>query len=138
MRKLLLAVTLSLYVAGCATLPNGQKVFLPTASVANPVTPMSLYDIKATYAIAQAGADAYIQRYRDGHRCTKTALESVTNLCSRRSIVLKMQMADSKAQVALGQVDTFIMNNPTLDASSAIAAAQLAVNAFYTIQQGNP
>jgi hypothetical protein len=138
MRKIILAVTLALSLAGCATLPDGTKVFLPTASVKNPVTSLSLYDIKATYAIAQAGADAYVQRYRDGFRCTKSKLESVTNLCSRRSIVVKMQAADQQAQIALGKADTFIMNNPTIDASSVISAAQLAVNAFYTIQKGNP
>jgi hypothetical protein len=138
MRKGTLVVLLALALTGCVNGPNGTKVFLPTASVVNPVTPTSLYDIKATYAIAQAGADAYIQRYRDGFRCTKTKLESVTNLCSRRSIVLKMRDADLKAGIALGQADTFIMNNPMLDASSLISAAQLAVTAFYQIQQGNP
>ena len=129
MKRIILALTLSLCLAGCAgTLP----------SVKNPVTPTSLYDIKAAYAIAEAGADTYIQRYRDGHRCTKTALESVTNLCSRRSIVLKMQDADRKAQIALGRVDAFVRDNPMLDATSVISAAQSAVAAFYQIQQGNP
>jgi hypothetical protein len=132
------ALMLSFALTGCVNGPNGTKVFLPTASVVNPVTPLSLYDIKATYAIAQVGADTYIQRYRDGFRCTTTKLESVTNLCSRRSIVLKMQDADRKAQVAMGKADTFILNNPTIDASSVISAAQLAVTAFYQIQQGNP
>jgi len=57
MKKLLIVLGLSLSLAGCVNGPNGTKIFLPTASVANPVTPMSLYDLKATYAIAQAGAD---------------------------------------------------------------------------------
>jgi hypothetical protein len=138
MRRIFIALTLSLALSGCVNGPNGTKIFLPTASVANPVTPMSLYDIKATYAIAQAGADTYVQRYRDGFRCTTTKLESVTNLCSRRSIVVKMQNADRTAQIAMGRADTFISNNPTIDASAVIAAAQSAVTAFYQIQQGNP
>ena len=138
MKRAILTVLFAASLAGCATLPNGTKVFLPTASIANPVTPTSMYDIKATYAIAQAGADTYIQRYRDGFRCTKTHLESVTNPCSRRSIVLKMQAADRTAQIALGKADAFIANNPTIDASAVISAAQLAVTAFYQIQQGSP
>lgn len=138
MKRIILALTVALSVTGCATMPDGTKVFLPTASVKSPVTPISLYDIKATYVIAQAGADAYIQRYRDGHRCTKIALESVTNICSRRSIVVKLQNADRTAQIALGRVDAFIRDNPTIDASSIIAAAQSAVGAFYDIQKGNP
>ncbi len=138
MKKLLIVLGLSLSLSGCVNGPNGTKIFLPTASVANPVTPMSLYDLKATYAIAQAGADTYIQRYRDGFRCTKTKLESVTNICSRRSIVVKMQDADRKAGIALGRVEIFIRDNPTIDASSVLSAAQASVTAFYQIQQGNP
>jgi hypothetical protein len=135
MKRIFLAATLALSLAGCVSGPNGTTTFLPTASVANPVTATSLYDIKATYAIAQAGANTYIQRYRDGFRCTRTRLESVTNLCSRRSIVVKMQDADRKAQIALGKADTFILNNPQLDASSVISAAQIAVTTFYQVQQ---
>lgn len=134
--KRLIILALALALGACTTLPNGKTIFLPTASIANPVTLTSLYDIKASYAIAQAGADAYIQRYRDGHRCTKTALESVTNLCSRRSIVLKLQNADRVAQIAIGRADTFIRDNPTIDASAVIAAAQSAVSAFFEIQKG--
>lgn len=138
MKNIFAIVALGFTLGGCATMPNGTKIFLPTASITNPVTPQSLYDIKATYIIAQTGADAYIQRYRDGHRCTKTALESLSNLCSRRSVVLKLQNADRVAQIALGRADAFIRDNPTIDASSVISAAQLAVAAFFDIQKGAP
>lgn len=138
MKRIFLVLVLGFVLVSCVNGPNGTKIFLPTASVANPVTSTSLYDLKATYAIAQAGADTYIQRYRDGFRCTTARLESVTNLCSRRSIVIKMQVAESKASIALGQVDAFVRDNPTLDASSVISAAQRAVTTFYQIQQGNP
>jgi Na+/H+-translocating membrane pyrophosphatase len=129
MKQIFAIILIAFSLGGC--IPVGP-------SVPNPVTPTSLYDVKATYAIAQAGADTYVQRYRDGFRCTKTRLESVTNLCSRRSIVIKMQNADRVAGIALGQAETFIFNNPMLDATSVISAAQRAVTAFYQIQQGNP
>src|SRR5216684_5675923 len=138
MRRLILALTISLSLGACVKGPGGTTIFLPTESVTNPLGPTSLYDIQATYAIAQAGADAYVQRYRDGFRCTKTKLESATNICSRRSIVVKMQNADRTAQIAIGRADAFIRDNPTIDASSVISAAQSAVTAFYQIQQGNP
>ncbi len=134
--KRLIPLLLAFALAGCATLPDGTKVFLPTASIANPVTPTSLYDIQATYVIAQAGAAAYIQRYRDGHRCTKNALESIGNICSRRSVVIKLQNADRKAQITLGRATAFIRDNPTIDASAVIAAAQSAVTLFYELQRG--
>lgn len=136
MRRFSAVVVIGLSLAGCATLPDGKRVFLPTASVQNPVTPQNLADIKATYALAQTGAVAYIDRYRQGHRCTKTALESLGNVCSRRSVVVKLQNADSKATMALGTATAFIRDNPTLDASSLISAAQIAVAAFYEIQKG--
>ena len=127
MKRLLLALTLSLSLGGC----------LPPA-IPNPVTPTSLYDVEATYAIAQAGVDTYVQRYRDGFRCTKTKPESVTNICSRRSIVVKMQKADSTAQIALGRAEAFVRDNPMLDATSVLSLASQAVTALYQIQQGNP
>lgn len=137
MHKIII-LALAISLGGCATLPDGTKVFLPTASIANPIKSTSLYDIQATYVIAQAGANAYIQRYRDGYRCAKTRLESPSNLCSRRSIVVKLQNADRIASVALGRASAFIRDNPTIDASAVISAAQSAVAAFYDIQKGNP
>ena len=134
MHKIIIALTLSLSLAGCVTNSDGTVTIFPV--VKNPVTPLSLYDIKSTYAIAAAGADSYIQRYRDGHRCTKTNLESATNICSRRSIVLKLQNADRIAQIAIGRADAFIRDNPTIDATSVISAAQSAVAAFFQIQNG--
>ena len=136
--KKFVATTFALLLGACATLPDGTKVFLPTASVQNPVTPASMYDVKATYAIAQAGAVAYIDRYRQGHRCTTSALESPTDLCSRRSVVIKLQNADRVAQIALGRADAFIRDNPTIDASAVVYAAKSAVAALYDIQKGNP
>lgn len=127
MKRFLAIAFLTLSLGGCLS-----------PSIPNPVTPTSLYDVKATYAIAQAGVDTYVQRYRDGFRCTKTRLESATNLCSRRSIVVKMQNADRIAGITLGQAEIFIANNPTIDATSVISAASRAVTALYQIQQGNP
>lgn len=134
MKRIFVAAALALSLAGCVTNSNGTVTIFPV--VKNPVSLASLYDIKATYAIAQAGADSYIQRYRDGHRCTKTSLESATNICSRRSIVLKLQNADRIAQIAIGRADAFIRDNPTIDATSVISAAQSAVGAFFQIQNG--
>jgi hypothetical protein len=130
MKRIILALTLALTLGACNTTVG--------PSIPNPISPTSLYDIEATYAIAQAGVDIYIQRYRDGFRCTKTKLESVTNLCSRRSIAVKMQNAERAAQIALGRAEAFVLANPMIDATSVISAAQSAVTALYQIQQGNP
>lgn len=101
-------------------------------TVRNPVSNTTLATIESAYGVALAGAVAY----RNRPRCTTTALESVSNLCARRSIVLKLQAADRQAQVALGKATIFIRNNPTLDASSVLQAAQGAVDALNQIQSG--
>jgi len=135
MKKILIVLALCVPLGACVTNSDGTVSLLPTIN--NPVSISDYASVAATYKIAQSGADVYIQRYRDGFRCTKTNLENVTNLCSRRSIVIALQSADRKAIIALGKARVFIINNPTLDASSLISAASSAVSAFYAIQQGN-
>jgi uncharacterized protein YceK len=119
MRKIIIALTLALSLGACAT-------------VQNPINSTQLATIESAYGVVLAGAVAY----RNRPRCTKTALESVSNLCARRSIVIRLQDADRQAQIALGKARVFTANNPTLDASSLLQAAQAAVNAFSQIQSG--
>jgi hypothetical protein len=127
MKRILAIVFLGISLAGCAS-TGGIEGFtrLITTGIANPVTPAALSDVKNAYGIALAAAVAY----RERPRCTKTHLESVTNLCARRSIVVKLQQADLKAQAALAKADMFVADNPTLNAGSVIQAASLAVSAF--------
>lgn len=127
------AALVALSLGGCA----GGKLFgiIPIAGVQNPVSNTRFTSIESAYGIALTAANAYADRYRSGFRCTKTNLESVTNLCARRSVVIKMQAADRDAQVALGKAKTFIANNPTLDATSLLDAAESAVSAFREITQ---
>lgn len=115
------ALLVFLALGGCATTP-----------IRNPITTTQLATVESAYGVALAGAVAY----RNRPRCTKTALESISNLCARRSIVIRLQQADQKAQIALGKAAIFIRNNPTLDASSLIAAAQAAVELLNQIQSG--
>jgi hypothetical protein len=124
----------SLALAGCA---SGSRISLPslsvlTASAPNPVTAEDFAAIESAYGVALAGAVAY----RNRPLCKKTALESVSNLCARRSIIVRMQDADRRAQVALGSARVFIRDNPTLDAGALISAAKAAVGAFTQIQSG--
>jgi len=102
------------------------------ATVKNPITSSQLATIESSYGVVLSGAVAY----RNRPRCTKTALESVSNICARRSIVVRMQQADAAAQVALGRARAFVRDNPTLDASSLLQAAQDAVAVFAQIQTG--
>ncbi len=130
MKKLASLFVVALLLSGCAT-PFGTFVtttaqVLTNGGITNPITTQQIYNLEAAYGIAVSAAVAY----RERPRCTKTALESLSNICARRSIVLKLQSADQKAQFALAQLKTFVTNNPTLDASDLFGLANTAVSAF--------
>lgn len=130
-----MALLAALTLGGCATNPlTGNPVLLP--AVVNPVTDTRLASIESGYGIALSTANVYIDNYRDGNRCTVSKPESVSNLCSRRSVVLKMQSAIRTASVALGQARGFIARNPTIDATSVIDAAASAVAALSALSNG--
>jgi len=101
------------------------------ATVQNPATIQQLYDVEAAYGVALATAVAYHNR----PLCKTGTVESLTNICARRSIVVKLQLADKRARAALAVARAFIINNPTLSAVSALTAAQSAVVAFQTLTQ---
>lgn len=125
--SLLVVIALAFPIAGCV---NGKLI--TDISVKNPITPASLYDIENGYAIVLRGAVAY----RERPLCKKNALESATNLCARRSIIVKLQAADIKAQYAISRAKIFITDNPNLDASSVLSLAREAVSAYTAIQSG--
>lgn len=121
MRRVLIPILLAISLCGCAGLPR--------LSIPNPISEQTLSSLEASYGLALTAAVAY----RNRPRCTRTALESLTNLCARRSIVLRLQQADQLAETALGRAASFIANNPTLDASSLLQAAASAIGAFREI-----
>jgi len=60
MRKIILVLTLSLSLAGCATIKNIETaISLGTASVANPVTPTRLNQMESAFTLVFAGLNAW-------------------------------------------------------------------------------
>lgn len=116
----LIALLLVLALAGCATMNN-------------PISQNSLANIEATYGVALSAANAY----RNLPLCKTGTTTSLTNVCARRSIVVKIQSAVTKAQAADLQLRAFVKNNPTLDASSLISALQSAVAFLQSIETSN-
>ena len=141
MKKLLLALFLVLPLAACASGP-GNKVLdaaftLATTGVANPITNTRFVTLESAYGIALSAADGYIRRYREGYRCTKTRLESISNPCSRRSVALRMQAGIRKASVAVGKARSFLINNPHLDPGEILSAAEAAVGELSALTTSN-
>lgn len=138
MRNLRIAVAIALVafpLGGCAGF--GDKVAaiasIATMDIKNPVSKADMASVESAYGLALAASVAYADRYRAGHRCTTTNLESATNLCARRSVVERLQRADLKAQDAIARAKAFIERNPSLNAGSLVDAAQTAVAAFRDI-----
>lgn len=135
LRRVLVAIMLIAIAPGlgaCAALYKANGL-----SIANPVTNNRIYDIEAGYGVVLTAAKVYVDNYRAGKRCTVQKPESLTNLCSRRSVVIKIQQADANAQVAIAKAKGFILRNPTLDPSSVLDAAQTAVDTLRTINAQN-
>ena len=129
---LLLAMAITL--GACAHGTAGGSIFSGTnLSVQNPITNARLVDIEAAYGIALAAGKAYVDNYRKGNKCTRSNPESLQHLCSRRSIVLQIQAAVRKADIALANAKGFIQRNPTLDPTSVLDAAQTAVGTLQAI-----
>lgn len=114
--KRLAALCFAFALTACATFPN-------------PLTPSRLVQIESAYGVALAAAVGYYELYKR-NRCTVTKPESFDNYCARRSVVIRLQQLDLRAQAAMQAAQRFVKRNPTLDASSVIDAAQTAIGAF--------
>lgn len=123
MKRLLVSALVALSVSACATLQN-------------PINLTRLAQVESAYGIALSLAVGYYQLYKI-NRCTTTHLESATNICARRSVVVKLQQADRTAQISLQAARKFVNDNPTLDAGALIDAASLAVDAFRQVETAN-
>lgn len=111
--KRVLGVFLALWLTACATVPN-------------PLTPHRLVQLESAYGVALSIAVGYYELYKV-NRCTKTRLESATNYCARRSVVVALQKADIKANQAIQTARKFVIRYPDLDATKVIGVAELAL-----------
>ncbi len=131
MRRILIApfLALALVLGGCAQL--GEILHVTTTTITNPVSAVDIYRVKTVYAATlQAAVDwrAY---------CWSKPYADLMNdrigqpLCQhRRPWLRQIQLAKAKASAAILDAQAFVQNNPTLNASSVIAAAMAAVTNF--------
>lgn len=134
MNKILLVAALAIGISGCAALDRQGKSVLVggtsiTAEIDNPITTDQLAAVEATYNITLVGVNAYF----DLRQCRRNEAATITNLCARAAVKRELQAANRKAYAALTTLRNFVANNRKLNASSAFAAAQQAVNDFKAI-----
>jgi hypothetical protein len=118
MQKLLriFALGVALFLTACA----GKAPFqLDTVVSRN-----TLYTVEASYGVALAAA----KTYKALPLCKTGTAPSITNICAKRSVVVRLQQADAKAIDAITRARDFIKANPTVDASNFLSAAQSAVD----------
>jgi len=110
MKRFLVAISLALALTACA-------------SISNPIKPNNLAQVESAYGAALSIAVGY----RDA--CANRLIPP-----SCRPIVKQVQAYGAKAQAAVIYARSFVRNNPTLDASNAIAIAQDAVAVLQTYE----
>lgn len=116
MKRLLLVAFCAMSIGACT----------PLFSIPNPVSRTDLGYVEATYGTALA----LMVGYRNS--CASKVIPP-----SCRPVVEKLQSANAVAKVAIDNAHAFVKNNPTVNASSLIAAAQAAVDAFRNIEAQN-
>ena len=101
-----------------------------TTGISNPISYNQLGGVESGYGIALSAAVAY----RNLPLCRTGTIASAVNVCAQRSIIVKLQQADRTAETAIAAANAFVANNPTLDPTNVIAAAQSALAGFQAIE----
>lgn len=140
MRKTLLILPLILALSGCAGLTNlldsaGTSILKGgsslTASIVNPATSITIYQVKSVYATALEIANSYrTYCYARPYKVLMTDSIAGPACKNRRLIIIKLQAADDRAAAAIQKADAFVRANPTISAVSVIREAWAAVTNF--------
>jgi len=125
MKKLLAVFLIAFSLGGCASndIANRFNLF---ASVQNPISTDDFYLAKTAYAALALP----VANYRELPLCKKSKPFSLTNICAKRSVIVKLQDLDNKAYDALATAEAYINSNQTLNLASLISAAKIAVNTY--------
>lgn len=119
MKRILLAITVALSLAGCAQLQNiGAGFSLVTASYANPVTKDKLYYAENGLTVLIAGLNAYKQS------CIKGLVEA-----NCRDHVMAIQAYTRRIPPLLANVRVFVRNNDQINAVVVYNEAISLINA---------
>lgn len=142
MKRFLILFALALSLGGCAALdPLGKSILAGgtslTASTANPVGPTGIYRAKIAYAATVELAVSYREYCYAKPYAALMADATGKAVCkNRRTIARALQAADDKAYAAIQTADTFVRQNPTLNATGVISAALAAVTNFQGLASG--
>lgn len=118
---LALAFVGALAASGCAQMQQietGAKTLYDKVVSIYSNAPKTVYVLESGYAAVQSAAVAFKQ----------SQCQSVTGLNGKCAVIVpKLRQLDAQARAALKPVETFVRDNPTLDASSMITTAQKSI-----------
>ena len=121
MRKIMFAALLVTGLAGCAN--------LPTINVANSVNLNTLQGVVSGYGLVVNAENAL----KATPLCLTGTAPSLTNICVRRSTIVRLQAADRVANQAVNAAVAFVKNNPNVPPTGYISAAQSALLAVQSV-----
>lgn len=136
MKRLLIICAVALSLGGCAALDSGGRSIFAggtslTASISNPATPVTIYQVKSVYATALDIANGYRDYCYARPYATLMQDQIAGPICkNRRPIITRLQSADNQAASAIARADDFIKRNPTVSAVTVIREAWAAVTNF--------
>lgn len=124
--KNLIAVFLIAFsLGGCASGDMANRFNLFT-SIQNPISVDDFYYVKTAYAALALP----VANYRELPLCKKSKPFSITNICAKRSVIVKLQELDARAYEALTVAEEYIASNQTVNLASVISAAKIAVLSY--------
>jgi hypothetical protein len=121
MKRILAIAILGLSLAGCSS--------LPTLHLAGSVNLNTLEGVVSAYGIL-LNQEILVKAQP---LCKTGTTPSITNLCVKRSTIVRLQNADKTANATINQAALFVKNNPTVDPSQYISAASQAVTSLQAI-----
>ncbi len=133
MRRFLLlpVILIALAVSGCAGTKVGDLLSVATSTVTNPVRSVDIYRVKNVYAATLQLVVDYRKYCWDRSYAVLMADPVAKPVCRYRRIVVRTaQTTQVKAGSAIRSADSFVRDNPTLNASNVIGAAWQAVTDF--------
>jgi len=122
MRKMVAAVAVASLLGGCT-------FTMPSFTIGSQVNLNTLEGVIAGYGV-MLNAEL---TYRALPLCKTGAEPSITNICAKRSVIVKLQAADKVANVAVNAAVAFVKANPTVDPSSYLSAARDALTGLRTV-----
>ena len=133
MKKLIAVVLIAFSLGGCASNPFTDRINL-FAAIQNPISKDDFYYAKTAYAALALP----VANYRELPLCKKSKPFSLAYICAKRSVIVKLQELDAKAYEALTVAEDYINSNQTINLTSVISAAKIAVATYkkYAIDNG--